>query len=260
MSFEAMAWATRQKPKTPTQRLIILHLASMANQDGICWPSYRHLADVTGLSRRTVMRNMNELCDHGFLIRKRRRDGNTNKSNVFTLALKGGGDTESPGVVTQSHQGGDTVTPGGSDTVSPRNSNSLETVIETRERADAPAAKKGRRTQLSEDQLPDDWRDYCVEKRPDLDPETVFENFADFYLGHGRVMKDWKRTWQRWVRNERGRPKGMKTRPAMTGPEPYQDDDGNWYVIDKATLMPKRIADPNAIDGEVIEGQVRRLS
>lgn len=54
--------------------------------------------------------------------------------------------------------------------------------------------------------LPDDWRAYCVERRPDLDPATVAENFRDYWHGrNGReaLKADWKATWQRWVRNER---------------------------------------------------------
>lgn len=69
-----------------------------------------------------------------------------------------------------------------------------------------------RKTQLHEKTLPQEWQTYCKTKRPELNPETVFENFSDFYLGHGRAMKDWTRTWQRWVRNERAYAKSNGTR------------------------------------------------
>lgn len=70
---------------------------------------------------------------------------------------------------------------------------------------DISKSKSGnnRATQFPHEALPDEWRDYCAEKRPDLDPLTVFENCRDYYLSHGKPMKDWTRTWQRWVRNER---------------------------------------------------------
>lgn len=53
--------------------------------------------------------------------------------------------------------------------------------------------------------LPDDWKSYCANTRPDLDADTVAENFRDFW--HGKAGKDgrkvdWRATWQRWVRNE----------------------------------------------------------
>ncbi len=64
--------------------------------------------------------------------------------------------------------------------------------------------RKKRATQLTKKWLlPDDYRAYCKTKRPELNPDLVAENFLDYYLSHGKPMADWKRTWQRWVRNER---------------------------------------------------------
>jgi hypothetical protein len=57
--------------------------------------------------------------------------------------------------------------------------------------------------------LPADWQadqklhDYLNEKRPDLDAETTFENFKDYYLSHGKLMADWNLTCMRWIREER---------------------------------------------------------
>lgn len=53
--------------------------------------------------------------------------------------------------------------------------------------------------------LPDEWRQYCIETRPDLDPQSVGENFRDFW--HGKPGKDgskadWAATWRTWVRKE----------------------------------------------------------
>ena len=77
----------------------------------------------------------------------------------------------------------------------------LETETEKRQRESA----RKRASQLSADWIPDsEDKEYCKEKRPDLNPELVAENFRDYYLSHGKPMVDWKRTWQRWVRNERG--------------------------------------------------------
>ena len=64
--------------------------------------------------------------------------------------------------------------------------------------------RKKRASQLTDDwKLPDDYREYCTTKRPELNPDDVAENFLDYYLSVGKAMVDWKRTWQRWVRNER---------------------------------------------------------
>jgi hypothetical protein len=77
-----------------------------------------------------------------------------------------------------------------------------ETETETEERETKP--RKKRAAQLSADwEMPEDFKEYCVTKRPELKPEVVAENFKDYYLSIGKPMVDWKRTWQRWVRNER---------------------------------------------------------
>lgn len=68
-----------------------------------------------------------------------------------------------------------------------------------------PAESAG--TRLPKDwALPDDWRRYCVDRRPELDPDAVAENFRDWW--HGKAGKDgrkadWLATWQGWVRKER---------------------------------------------------------
>ena len=74
---------------------------------------------------------------------------------------------------------------------------------ENKSRENTPHKKRA--SQLPADwKLPDDYREYCITKRPDLDPDATAENFLDYYLSHGKPMADWKRTWQRWVRNEHG--------------------------------------------------------
>ena len=77
-------------------------------------------------------------------------------------------------------------------------------------KARATADKSSAGTRLPKDWvLPDSWRLYCVENRPDLDPKSVAENFRDYWhakAGKGGVKVDWKATWNTWVRKENGRP------------------------------------------------------
>lgn len=55
--------------------------------------------------------------------------------------------------------------------------------------------------------LPDSWREYCTQVRPDLDAEKVFADFR-FYWRNGRGSdkrfsdKSWTSHWQTWVRKE----------------------------------------------------------
>lgn len=54
--------------------------------------------------------------------------------------------------------------------------------------------------------LPDEWRAYCRTKRPDLNPDSVAEDFRDYWharAGPDASKTDWFATWRRWVRNQR---------------------------------------------------------
>ncbi|MCI5850464.1 MAG: hypothetical protein MR009_02760 [Sutterellaceae bacterium] len=55
--------------------------------------------------------------------------------------------------------------------------------------------------------LPDQWRDYCAQVRPDLDPDRVWTAFRFYWTsgrgsGTRRSDKSWNSTWQTWVRKE----------------------------------------------------------
>jgi pyocin large subunit-like protein len=53
---------------TPTDKLVLLHLAEHADKEtGECWPGFGRLADYTGLTRRTVIYSINRLEKLGFI-------------------------------------------------------------------------------------------------------------------------------------------------------------------------------------------------
>lgn len=58
------------------------------------------------------------------------------------------------------------------------------------------------------DLLPSDWLDYCKQVRPDLDPQTVFADFAFYFTkgkGQGELRSDkgWAQSWQGWIRRQK---------------------------------------------------------
>ena len=68
-----------------------------------------------------------------------------------------------------------------------------------------PRSPRGSRLLLSE--MPDDYRGFCREERPDLDPDATWKRFRDYWIaapGRGGVKLDWLATWRNWVRTERG--------------------------------------------------------
>jgi len=51
--------------------------------------------------------------------------------------------------------------------------------------------------------LPDDWKDWAIETRPEIDPKAEAERFADYWHGLGGqkgAKLDWLATWRNWIR------------------------------------------------------------
>jgi uncharacterized protein YdaU (DUF1376 family) len=54
-------------------------------------------------------------------------------------------------------------------------------------------------------ELPDEWIGFCRQERSDLDPQTVFAEFLDYWIaqpGQKGVKTDWPATWRNWVRRQ----------------------------------------------------------
>lgn len=85
---------------------------------------------------------------------------------------------------------------------------------------DSPSLRSGekRGSRLPADwKLPEEYRSFCREERPDLDPDKVAAKFADFW--HGKPGKagtklNWFATWRNWVREERA-PTGRQYQPEV---------------------------------------------
>lgn len=67
----------------------------------------------------------------------------------------------------------------------------------------APQPRAERESAWTERPLDPEWRQYCADKRPDLNPEATYEEFSEYYLSTSKRWKNWKLVWQRWVRNQR---------------------------------------------------------
>lgn len=55
----------------PAPKLVALVLADHANGDGLCWPSYRRIAEWTGMDKRTIQRHVRFLIDIGVVTKLR---------------------------------------------------------------------------------------------------------------------------------------------------------------------------------------------
>ncbi|MGO0457308.1 helix-turn-helix domain-containing protein [Escherichia coli] len=116
MSMRLMVEVFHTEVGDPMHKLVLLKLADNANDNGECYPSYHHIAKECEISKRTAMRAVDSLCEKGLLIKQPRYliGGKEQTSNFYVIVLPSlhGSDTESPGVVTQSHRGSVTESPG----------------------------------------------------------------------------------------------------------------------------------------------------
>lgn len=100
MSLHAMSWAREVMPEMPESikagpRLLLLLMADYANEQGVCWPSVRRLADEMACSRSTVQRSIEALVVHGLMtVVARKTPTGRQTSNFYRLAM--GNDQQQP--------------------------------------------------------------------------------------------------------------------------------------------------------------------
>lgn len=106
MSIKAMNWAWEQT-LPPGSKLILMSLADAADEDGLCWPRIRVIAQKCCMSERTVQRTLKDLEAKGYLRvdRRYRRDG-SQSSNAYYLHLSQRPDKLSPLSDKPTSQGG----------------------------------------------------------------------------------------------------------------------------------------------------------
>lgn len=84
----------------------------------------------------------------------------------------------------------------------------LQIAIPETEREAETETKKEKKTlgkRLANDFVfPDEWKEFCVNERPELNPVQTFDKFKDYWIaqaGQKGVKLDWFATWRNWVRN-----------------------------------------------------------
>ena len=95
MSAEALTWAWKIK-LTSSQKIIVLALANYADQEASCFPGHERLSDMTGMSVRSIGRNLRELEDLGVFTKERRarKNGSGRTSDRYYLDLSWGLDED----------------------------------------------------------------------------------------------------------------------------------------------------------------------
>lgn len=106
MSFQAMAWAVKQRMQT-NPKFVLLMLANYASSEkGDCFPSVETLMADTGLARSTVQRCLKELTENGYISAHERWENGRQLSNSYRLVLGWGeGVTQTPRSITERPKG-----------------------------------------------------------------------------------------------------------------------------------------------------------
>jgi DNA-binding transcriptional MocR family regulator len=85
MSYFATTWAWQQTDLAPTQKLVLLALADFHTETFGCFPSIEVLAEKTCLSRRTVIRCIDDLVEKSVINKRTRRTKTHQSSNFYTF-------------------------------------------------------------------------------------------------------------------------------------------------------------------------------
>lgn len=73
----------------PTQKVLLLSLADLANDAELCWPSVKTLAKKCQLSRRTIQRASRRLESCGLInVLARRTASGGDGTNIYALTLR----------------------------------------------------------------------------------------------------------------------------------------------------------------------------
>ena len=86
MSFQAMAWAVKQRPSTKAKFLLII-LANYADENGHCWPAISTLCRDTGMPRSTVKLYLTRLEEANLIKKVQRSRAAVKTSNLYELIL-----------------------------------------------------------------------------------------------------------------------------------------------------------------------------
>lgn len=220
MSFKSVEWVMHMTPTKgrPGDKFVLVTLAWHKNeQTGKCCPSIPLLMSETGMSRDFIRDALKRLTAAGLIKVSRTPGGRTDYllvegSNGYRVPTTTG-EQLLPGEGSNGYRGrGVTATP------------NMEVNKELNKEGENPLPPPSplarRKTHLFDlEELPPEWKTYCEEVRPDLDPDKVFTDFS-FYWSSGRGSgtrrsdKGWAASWQTWVRKEKENGKNKKQDPA----------------------------------------------
>ena len=88
MSVQAITWALETDlGQNYAAKVLLMALANYADDEGTCFPGREKISAETGLSKRTLTRQVQNLVDWGLITIERRYNGNIRTSDRYVLGL-----------------------------------------------------------------------------------------------------------------------------------------------------------------------------
>lgn len=213
MSYEAQAWAVKKDiPCTP--KMVLMMLANRINKDtGQCFPSISILALDCGLSKRSVINQLEKLENLKLIKIIRRKIDKVKVKNLYSLDLfdhenvvkeiQYPSERDSLEVVQEVHQGSER---GALEVVNEVHPNQeVEPVREPREGDFIPKRVTFVKPSLQEIQK------FISEKNLNVDTETFFDYYeANGWKAGKNPMRNWEATLRNWDRREKKRNEANK--------------------------------------------------
>ena len=217
MSIKLMNLAWSAHGLSSTRKFVLLSLCDQANDDGLCYPSLKTIAERCALSERAVYKVLADLESFG-LVRRESEPGKTTRYHIQPEALERASDhcttftPERRSPLNDVHPTPERDSGAPLNDVHPRSGTLKGSLTEPPIRTTKEPSERGRARAKRATRLPPDWKPtaemvaFCRDKRPDLDPQEVAERFRDYWIAQpgqkGRKL-DWLATWRNWVRNEK---------------------------------------------------------
>lgn len=169
MSVQGLAWAFRQQIDRSSEKFVLVAMCNYLREDGRVSVSVSRLERDTALDRKTIISAIKSLCARGLLADSGRRSGLTNSIPVYDLLTEDSNPNSGAGPKAGS---------------------------------DAENGTGGTRLVIAA--LPSDWREWVMLQFPSLDPDQMWDQFADYWRhkpGPDGLKKNWKTTFRNWCKN-----------------------------------------------------------
>jgi hypothetical protein len=94
MSFDALAWAAKQRPGNLAAKMVLLALANFSDENGCAYPSTAAIASFGDMDHKTATASLDRLVALNLIADTGEREGRTKQIKVYRLALESQPQTE----------------------------------------------------------------------------------------------------------------------------------------------------------------------